>query len=210
MDAWILDESPGSYRWGTIDAPALRRDDVQIRVVTERAQPHGPVGDAWDAQTTAAARAGLRRRRRGRGGRRGRHRCRGRRRGGRQSRGLPGCRHRRPRQRQPDGARIRDLRRAHVGRPCHLRGRSGTQRVPTAGRALVGGVRGLPPRHVDGVPDAQAGAHRARARPSWWSASARACRALRWRSLGTSAPRSSPRAAAKPSAARRCRWERRP
>jgi zinc-binding alcohol dehydrogenase/oxidoreductase len=34
MDAWILDESPGSYRWGTIDAPALRRDDVQIRVVT--------------------------------------------------------------------------------------------------------------------------------------------------------------------------------
>ena len=34
MDAWILDESPGSYRWGTIDLPALRRDDVQIRVVT--------------------------------------------------------------------------------------------------------------------------------------------------------------------------------
>lgn len=33
MDAWILDESPGSYRWGSIDLPALERDDVQIRVV---------------------------------------------------------------------------------------------------------------------------------------------------------------------------------
>ena len=34
MDAWILDESPGSYRLGTIEPPALQRDDVQIRVVT--------------------------------------------------------------------------------------------------------------------------------------------------------------------------------
>ena len=34
MDAWILDESPGTYRWGSIDLPALRDDDVQIRVVT--------------------------------------------------------------------------------------------------------------------------------------------------------------------------------
>ena len=33
MDAWILDESPGSYRWGSIDLPELSRDDVQIRVV---------------------------------------------------------------------------------------------------------------------------------------------------------------------------------
>jgi NADPH:quinone reductase-like Zn-dependent oxidoreductase len=33
MDAWILDESPGTYRWGTIDPPALRRDEVRIRVV---------------------------------------------------------------------------------------------------------------------------------------------------------------------------------
>jgi NADPH:quinone reductase-like Zn-dependent oxidoreductase len=32
MDAWILDESPGSYRWGTIDLPSLAADDVQIRV----------------------------------------------------------------------------------------------------------------------------------------------------------------------------------
>jgi zinc-binding alcohol dehydrogenase/oxidoreductase len=34
MDAWILEESPGSYRWGAIDPPPLKRDDVQIRVVT--------------------------------------------------------------------------------------------------------------------------------------------------------------------------------
>ena len=34
MDAWILDESPGSYRWGTIELPPLGRDDVQVRVVT--------------------------------------------------------------------------------------------------------------------------------------------------------------------------------
>jgi zinc-binding alcohol dehydrogenase/oxidoreductase len=32
MDAWILDESPGSYRWGTIDPPELGPDDVRIRV----------------------------------------------------------------------------------------------------------------------------------------------------------------------------------
>jgi zinc-binding alcohol dehydrogenase/oxidoreductase len=34
MEAWILDESPGSYRYGTIDEPALGPDDVKIRVVT--------------------------------------------------------------------------------------------------------------------------------------------------------------------------------
>jgi zinc-binding alcohol dehydrogenase/oxidoreductase len=34
MDAWILDESPGSYRWGTIELPPVGRDDVQLRVVT--------------------------------------------------------------------------------------------------------------------------------------------------------------------------------
>jgi NADPH:quinone reductase-like Zn-dependent oxidoreductase len=33
MDAWILDESPGSYRWGTIDDPAPGADDVRVRVV---------------------------------------------------------------------------------------------------------------------------------------------------------------------------------
>jgi zinc-binding alcohol dehydrogenase/oxidoreductase len=33
MDAWILDESPGSYRWGSIDEPALAPDEVRIRVM---------------------------------------------------------------------------------------------------------------------------------------------------------------------------------
>ncbi len=33
MKAWILDESPGSYRLGDIDLPPLAVDDVQVRVV---------------------------------------------------------------------------------------------------------------------------------------------------------------------------------
>ena len=33
MDAWILDESPGTYRWGVIETPELARDDVCVRVV---------------------------------------------------------------------------------------------------------------------------------------------------------------------------------
>jgi zinc-binding alcohol dehydrogenase/oxidoreductase len=33
LDAWILDESPGAYRWGQIDLPELAPDDVRIRVV---------------------------------------------------------------------------------------------------------------------------------------------------------------------------------
>lgn len=33
MDAWLLDESPGTYRWASIGLPELGRDDVQIRVV---------------------------------------------------------------------------------------------------------------------------------------------------------------------------------
>jgi NADPH:quinone reductase-like Zn-dependent oxidoreductase len=33
MQAWILDESPGAYRWGTIDLPDLAADDVAISVV---------------------------------------------------------------------------------------------------------------------------------------------------------------------------------
>ena len=32
MQAWILDESPGAYRWGDIDLPQLGDDDVRIRV----------------------------------------------------------------------------------------------------------------------------------------------------------------------------------
>ncbi len=33
MKAWILDESPGSYRFGDIDLPTLADDDVRVRVV---------------------------------------------------------------------------------------------------------------------------------------------------------------------------------
>src|SRR5215203_7477724 len=33
MDAWILDEAPGQYRWGTIDLPPLGPDDVRVRPV---------------------------------------------------------------------------------------------------------------------------------------------------------------------------------
>jgi len=34
MQAWILDESPGAYRWGSIELPELADDDVAIQVVT--------------------------------------------------------------------------------------------------------------------------------------------------------------------------------
>lgn len=33
MDAWILDESPGSYRWGTVEPPPLGADEVRLEVV---------------------------------------------------------------------------------------------------------------------------------------------------------------------------------
>ncbi len=33
MDAWILDESPGAYRWGSIELPDLGPDDVRVEVV---------------------------------------------------------------------------------------------------------------------------------------------------------------------------------
>lgn len=33
MDAWILDESPGSYRWGSLDTPTPAPDEVRIRVM---------------------------------------------------------------------------------------------------------------------------------------------------------------------------------
>ena len=33
MNAWILDESPGHYRWGQIDDPTPGHDEVRIRVV---------------------------------------------------------------------------------------------------------------------------------------------------------------------------------
>ncbi len=33
MDAWILDESPGSYRWGSIDTPEPGHGEVRVRPV---------------------------------------------------------------------------------------------------------------------------------------------------------------------------------
>ena len=33
MDAWILDESPGSYRWGTIEDPEPQAGEVRVKVV---------------------------------------------------------------------------------------------------------------------------------------------------------------------------------
>ena len=33
MESWILDESPGAYRWGTIDEPPVGPGDVLVRVV---------------------------------------------------------------------------------------------------------------------------------------------------------------------------------
>jgi zinc-binding alcohol dehydrogenase/oxidoreductase len=34
MEGWILDASPGTYRWGTVEDPAIGPDDVRLRVVT--------------------------------------------------------------------------------------------------------------------------------------------------------------------------------
>jgi zinc-binding alcohol dehydrogenase/oxidoreductase len=34
VDAWILDDSPGDYRWGQVDPPPLAADEVRIEVVT--------------------------------------------------------------------------------------------------------------------------------------------------------------------------------
>ena len=34
MDAWILDESPGNYRWGSIEPLEVTASDVRIKVVT--------------------------------------------------------------------------------------------------------------------------------------------------------------------------------
>ena len=206
MDAWILDESPGAYRWGD-DRPAeLGADDVRIRVVASALNhmdlwvtrglpkpplPHVPgcdVAGVVDAVGDAVDRR--RRRRRGR----------------RQPRRVAGRGHRRPRQRQPDGPGLRHLRRAHVGRARHSPSpRRATSCARPAGR-IVGGVRGLPAGVADRLPDAAPGPAARPARRCSSSASARACRAPPSPSPATSAPRSWPPAAARPSGTRRWRW----
>ena len=144
MQAWILDESPGAYRWGSIDLPELAADDVCDPCRRQRAQPHGSVGHPRRAEAAAASRAGLRRRRRGHGDRLGGHDGRRWRRSGRQSRCLAGGRHRGVGQRQPDGPGLHDLRRALLGWSRRHGDRPGAQRAQAAGDADVGGMRRVP------------------------------------------------------------------
>ena len=58
LDAWILDESPGSYRWGDDRPAAARRRRRAHPGRRQRPQPHGPVGHAGPAEAAAAARPG--------------------------------------------------------------------------------------------------------------------------------------------------------
>ena len=68
MQAWILDESPGSYRFGTIDDAAGRAGRRGGAARRQRPEPHGPVAHPGPPAADAAPRPGLRRGRRGRGG----------------------------------------------------------------------------------------------------------------------------------------------
>ena len=119
------------------------------------------------------ARARLRRRRRGRRGRRRGDRRRRRRRGRDQPGGVAGRGDRRPRQRQPDGRRLHDLRRALLGRPRAPTPwrRPGTSSPRPAGRTL-GGVRRLPAGLPHRVPHAPPGPAAGRATRCSSSASA--------------------------------------
>ena len=67
MEAWILDESPGSYRWGEIDDPEVGPDDVVVRPVASalnhmdlwltrgRPKPHLPHVPGCDVAGVVAA-----------------------------------------------------------------------------------------------------------------------------------------------------------
>src|SRR3546814_10115538 len=72
MDAWVLDESPGRYRWGAVADPEVGRDDVAVRPVASalnhmdlwltrgRPKPHLPHVPGCDvAGTIDAVRAGV-------------------------------------------------------------------------------------------------------------------------------------------------------
>ena len=163
MDAWILDESPGSYRWGEIDRPALRRDDVQLprssralnhmdlwvtRGMPKPPLPHVPGCDVagvveavgedvtpWPSATRSSS--------------------------------TPACR--RSPTSSPSATTVRsapgfEIFGEHVGRARTY----AVAPVPTFGaapRAFVGGVCRLSAGDADGVPDAPAGAS-PRAKPS--------------------------------------------
>jgi NADPH:quinone reductase-like Zn-dependent oxidoreductase len=71
MRAWILDETPGAYRWGELPRPAVGPDDVAVRVVASALNhmdlwvkrgrptpkvPHVPGGDAAGVVTEVGER----------------------------------------------------------------------------------------------------------------------------------------------------------
>ena len=137
MRAWILDESPGGYRWGVIDDPVVGPGRRAVRPVAS-ALNHM---DLWltqgHAAAPAAARAGLRRRRRRRRGGAG---CRPTWRPATRSSSTRRLRRSRRSSRtastRPLAAGFADPGRAPLGRPRRAARRPGPQRrAPPAGRS---------------------------------------------------------------------------
>ena len=160
MQAWILDESPGTYRWGEVPDPEVGPGRRAGRPVATRPEPHGPVGHQRQAPparcpTCPAATSPVWSRRSGRAG----HVGRGGRRGGRQpgrvaGRGGRGARRRR--RRCTRGFQI--ARRAALGRPRRAGGRAGrATSSPKPAGPLLGRVRGLPAGHPHRLADAASG-----------------------------------------------------
>ena len=128
MQAWILDESPGAYRWGSIDLPGAGRRRRAIRVVASalnhmdlwvtRGAPKPPLPHVPGCDVAGVVD----------GGRLSRHHGGGRRRGRRQSRRVVGRRHRRTGATTARWARLHDLRRALLGRSRRDGDRAGAQR----------------------------------------------------------------------------------
>ena len=209
IDAWILDESPGTYRWGQIELPPPGADEVLLRVEASALNHLDVWVDPRAAQATAAARAGMRRRRHRRGDRLRRSTASP---SATRSSSTPAYR------RSPTSSPSATTARSAAASPssastCGV----GTPRTPIAparnvvprpaGR-IVGGVRGLPAGDAHRLPHARGAPASPPGRPCSSSASGPACPARRWRSPAISAPRSWPRAAARPSATLRWRWGR--
>ncbi len=69
MDAWCLDDSPGAYRWASLEDPPLAPDDVAVRPVASALNHMDLLADQGSAEPPPAPRARVRRgRRRHRGG----------------------------------------------------------------------------------------------------------------------------------------------